>query len=262
MSSDADERRLDVDLRELRLAVGPQILVAEAPGDLEVPVVARDHEQLLVDLRRLRQRVELARVDAAGHEVVARPFGRGLGENRRLDLEKSAVAQVPARDLHEPVPQHQVLLQLGAPQVEVPVAKAEILGRQVLALGAGHRDGRHRRRAHHASATSTRTSTSPVASSALCIVAGRRTTSPSMRTTVSLPSPAARSHTSLGVRCGSNETWTMPLRSRRSTNTRPPRLRARCTQPPRRTRCPTWVARRLPQRWVLRVVEKSVCIDE
>ena len=65
MSSCADERRLDVDLRELRLAVGAQILVAEAARDLEVAVEAGHHEQLLVDLRRLRQRVELAR-DARG----------------------------------------------------------------------------------------------------------------------------------------------------------------------------------------------------
>ena len=45
------ERGLDVDLGELRLPVGPQVLVPETAGDLEVPVVARDHQQLLVDLR-------------------------------------------------------------------------------------------------------------------------------------------------------------------------------------------------------------------
>jgi hypothetical protein len=83
------ERRLDVDLRELRLAVGSQVLVAEAAGDLEVPVEARDHEDLLVDLRALRERVELALVDAARHEVVAGALRRGLGQDRRLDLEEA-----------------------------------------------------------------------------------------------------------------------------------------------------------------------------
>ena len=48
---DADERHLDVDLRELRLAVGAQVLVAEAAGDLVVALHARDHEQLLEELR-------------------------------------------------------------------------------------------------------------------------------------------------------------------------------------------------------------------
>ena len=60
-----DERHLDVDLRELGLAVGAQVLVAEAAGDLVVALDAADHQQLLEELRRLRQRVELAR-DSAG----------------------------------------------------------------------------------------------------------------------------------------------------------------------------------------------------
>ena len=61
MSSCVDERHLDVDLGELGLAVGAQVLVAEAARDLVVALDAADHEQLLEELRRLRQRVELAR---------------------------------------------------------------------------------------------------------------------------------------------------------------------------------------------------------
>ena len=60
-----DERRLDVELGELELPVGAQVLVAQAPGDLEVAVHARHHEQLLGDLRALGQHVELAPVAAA-----------------------------------------------------------------------------------------------------------------------------------------------------------------------------------------------------
>ena len=58
MSSWLDEGGLDVDLGELRLAVGAQVLVAEAAGDLEVFLEAGDHQELLVLLRRLRQGVE------------------------------------------------------------------------------------------------------------------------------------------------------------------------------------------------------------
>jgi hypothetical protein len=81
-----DERHLDVDLRELHLAVGAQVLVAEAAGDLEILLHARDHEDLLELLGRLRERVELAGVDARRHEVFARAFGRALEQRRRLDL--------------------------------------------------------------------------------------------------------------------------------------------------------------------------------
>ena len=42
------EGHLQVDLGELRLPVGPEVLVPEAPGDLEVPVKPCQHQQLLV----------------------------------------------------------------------------------------------------------------------------------------------------------------------------------------------------------------------
>ncbi len=59
-----EKRRLDVDLRELGLAIGAKVLVAEAFDDLIVAVEARHHQHLLEQLRRLRQRVELSVVDA------------------------------------------------------------------------------------------------------------------------------------------------------------------------------------------------------
>ena len=140
------ERRLDVDLRELRLAVGAQILVAKAAGDLEVAVVARDHQQLLVDLRRLRQRVELAGMHATRHEVVARALGRGLRENRRLDLEEAGVGEKATRALQQPMPQHQVALQLVAAEIEVAVLETQLLRGKRLVLAARDGNGRRLRR--------------------------------------------------------------------------------------------------------------------
>ena len=45
---------------ELHLAVGAQILVAETPGNLKITLHARDLEDLLKLLRRLRERVDMA----------------------------------------------------------------------------------------------------------------------------------------------------------------------------------------------------------
>ncbi len=70
-----DEAHLDVELIELaRRAVGARIFVAEAGCDLEIAVEARDHDQLFELLRRLRQRVELARVHARRNQIIARAF--------------------------------------------------------------------------------------------------------------------------------------------------------------------------------------------
>ena len=49
-----DERHLDVDLSELRLPVGAEVFVPETASQLIVTVEARHHEDLLVNLRRLR----------------------------------------------------------------------------------------------------------------------------------------------------------------------------------------------------------------
>ncbi|OPZ60577.1 MAG: hypothetical protein BWY87_00389 [Deltaproteobacteria bacterium ADurb.Bin510] len=73
-----DEAHLEVDLGEFGLAVGAQVFVAEALDDLGIAVEARNHQELLEQLGRLRQGVELALADAAGHQVVARALGRAL----------------------------------------------------------------------------------------------------------------------------------------------------------------------------------------
>ncbi|MCY1211110.1 hypothetical protein D9M72_228170 [compost metagenome] len=119
-----EERGLDVDLRELRLAVGAQVFVAEALHDLVVAVVAGHHQQLLEQLGRLRQREEAAVVHAAGHEVVARAFGRGLAQHRRLDVDEAVGIEELARFHRHLVAQHHVALHGRAAQVEHAVREA------------------------------------------------------------------------------------------------------------------------------------------
>jgi hypothetical protein len=136
----AGERHLDVHLRELRLAVRAQVLVAEAAHDLEVAVHARDHQDLLEDLRRLRERVEVGVVDAGRHQVIPRPLGRGLGQERRLDLEEALLVEVAADLQGGPVPEPDVALHPRPAQVQVPVLEADVLARPDLVL-----DGKRRR---------------------------------------------------------------------------------------------------------------------
>ena len=68
-----DEGHLDVELGELGLAVGAQVLVAEAAGDLVVALEAGDHKQLLEELRGLRQRVAVPGAAGSGRGSRARP---------------------------------------------------------------------------------------------------------------------------------------------------------------------------------------------
>ena len=78
-----DEAHFQIELVKLAgQPISARVFIAEARRDLEIAIKTRDHEQLLILLRRLRQRIELARMDAAGHEEIARAFGRRGGEDR------------------------------------------------------------------------------------------------------------------------------------------------------------------------------------
>ena len=122
-----DERHLAVDLREFGLAVGAQVLVAEAAHDLEIFVVAGDHQQLFERLRRLRQGVELVGRHAAGDDEVAGAFGCRTDQAGGFDFEESLVGEEPANLLGHLVTQDHVTLQGRAPQVEVAVFHPEVV---------------------------------------------------------------------------------------------------------------------------------------
>jgi hypothetical protein len=146
----ADEGHLQVELGELRLAVGALVLVAEAARDLEIAVQPRDHQQLLELLGGLRQRVELAGVEPARHQIVARALGRARDHDRRLDLDEAAVREEVADVLDHPMAQDEVALHRRAAQVEIAVGQAQpLVGLDVVADREGGRVGgrQDRRRA-------------------------------------------------------------------------------------------------------------------
>ena len=123
----AHERRLQVELHELELAIGPQVLVAQAPGDLEVPVDAPDHAQLLEDLGTLRQGVEPTRVQSRRHHEVASALRRRGDQHGGLDLDESLVDHGGAHGGVDRATRPQVALKAVAPQVDVPVAQPDDL---------------------------------------------------------------------------------------------------------------------------------------
>ena len=120
------ERSFQVDLGEFGLAVGAQVFVAEAFGDLVVAVETGHHQKLLEELRRLRQGEKFARVHAAGHEIIACAFGSGAGEHRGFDIDKALFVEIAAHAHRHLVAQAQVALHYGAAQVDDAVAQAHV----------------------------------------------------------------------------------------------------------------------------------------
>src|SRR6202035_3605886 len=115
---------LDIDLAELGLPIRAQVLVAEASRDLVVAIEAADHQDLLQQLRRLRQRVELAGVNAARNQVIARAFGRRFEKYRRFDIDEAVLIEILADRLQRLMPPAKILLKLRAAQIQVAILEA------------------------------------------------------------------------------------------------------------------------------------------
>ena len=103
-----DEAHLEVELRELERAVGALRLVPPAARDLVVAVEAAAHQQLLVELRALRQRIERPRLEPERDHEVAAPSGvarvmvgvsmsRKPRSSRKRRIERTARVRMPCK---------------------------------------------------------------------------------------------------------------------------------------------------------------------
>ena len=157
-----DERHLDVNLRELRLAVGAQVLVAVTARELEIFFHAGHHEDLLELLRRLRQRVEQAGVRAARHEKFPRAFRRGFEERGRLHFQKSLFIHEHARGGGHLAAQAEVARHLGPAQIQIAIFQPQFLVHLARHFRVVHRKRQHLGHVEHFQFLSASTSTSPV----------------------------------------------------------------------------------------------------
>ena len=129
----SDERHLDVDLRELGLAIGAQVLVAEAARDLIVAFDATDLRELLEELRRLRKCIEMAGIDARGDDEVTRALRRRLTQDGGLDLDEKTLVQGVADRPGDGIAQAQGVRDRRATHVEVaPPHACRLVGVDVI----------------------------------------------------------------------------------------------------------------------------------
>src|SRR5579862_6940609 len=117
---------LEIDLRELGLAVGAQVFVAEASDDLKILIKAGNHQDLFEELRRLRQSVEGSGLNTAWNKVVARALRRGAGHEGRFDFEKALGSKIVADGEGNFVTQFYVELHGIAAQVDVAILQAHL----------------------------------------------------------------------------------------------------------------------------------------
>ena len=121
------ERELQVELAKLELPVGAEILVAPAGRDLVVAVDAADHEQLLEQLRRLREREEAPGLQAHRQEEIARALGRSQRHARRPHVDEPLLLHRRSDRADDVRRQAEVPLHPLPAQIEVAVAEPQRL---------------------------------------------------------------------------------------------------------------------------------------
>ena len=119
---------------ELGLAVGAEVLVAEAADNLEVAVHTGNHEKLLVLLRALGESVELAGVHAGGDDKVACALGGRLDEHGCLDFEEVEAAEIVADKHGHAVAKFEIAADGIAADVEVAVTHTEVVAAVAVVL--------------------------------------------------------------------------------------------------------------------------------
>ena len=122
-----DEGGLHVELGELELAVGAEVLVPPAAGHLVVAVDARHHQQLLEQLGGLGQGEERSRHQPGGHEEVAGALGGRAGQGGGFHVDEAGGVHGRPQGRHQPGANLEVLRHLRPAQVEVAVAQPEVL---------------------------------------------------------------------------------------------------------------------------------------
>ena len=118
------ERSLAVDLGKFGLAVSAQVFITKTLGYLIITIKTRHHEHLLEQLWRLRQGKELPRIDARWHQIVTCALGRTFGQHRRFNVDKTLGIKIFSYLHGNAITQAQIVLHIGATQVEYTVRQA------------------------------------------------------------------------------------------------------------------------------------------
>ena len=122
-----DEGHLNVELGELRLAVSAEVLVAVAASNLVVALHTSHHQQLLEQLRGLRQCVPGAWLQTCRHEEVACTLRGGASQGWGLDLSEIVAGQDLAGSTVRLGAQAEGITLGLAAQVEVAVLQTGLL---------------------------------------------------------------------------------------------------------------------------------------
>ena len=110
-----------VDLRKFRLPISAQILIPKAANNLEISVQTGNHQQLLKHLGRLRQRIELMRLNTARHQILTRSLRRTFGKHWSFNFQKAVFGKIITYQLHHLMTHFHLCLHFRTPKIQIPI---------------------------------------------------------------------------------------------------------------------------------------------
>ena len=122
-----NEGQFHVHLCKFRLSVCTQVFVTEAFCNLVITVHTGNHQQLFVQLRGLRQTVEVTGMHTAGNQIVSGTFRCGFAQNRCFDFQETFVVQEGTESLYHLMTQNNVLQLARSSQIQVSVFQTQIV---------------------------------------------------------------------------------------------------------------------------------------
>ena len=121
------EGHLNIQLSKLRLTICTEILIAEAAYNLEILLHTRNHQNLLVNLRRLWQSIELTWVQTAWYQEVTGTLWGGLTKHRSLNLQEAIAVKVVTHNLGNTMTKHEILLHLWTTEIQITILQTKHL---------------------------------------------------------------------------------------------------------------------------------------
>ena len=130
------------------MAIGAEVLIAVTAGDLVIALHAGHHEQLLEQLRALRQRVERAGLQPGRDQEVARPLRCGPGQRGCLNLDEVVGCQhVPGSGIDAGAQPERIARSAVSAHIQVAVLQPGFLACRLIELeGQGGALPQHRQR--------------------------------------------------------------------------------------------------------------------
>ena len=121
------KRKFHIDLCKFRLSVRTEILITEASCYLNVSVIPGTHQKLFVKLRRLRQSIEMSRMNSGRYQIISGSLRSTLSKHRSFNFHESLFCKKLSGKHHYFALQHNIFLNIRSSQIQITIFQSDLV---------------------------------------------------------------------------------------------------------------------------------------